>query len=444
MSKPSYPLWNDRTLSLVSMYNGIDLKGKSRQKTSLQCLMLLDNIHDFSHNRTKYSARSFDRFCGGTYNADVDQPCIFEILFAQLNKKSQIFSQFGLVTPIFTHDMFKKTGWEKAYLNLLIKSGTTNLKWMSRKNFMSSFFVLNCWSHDSMRKGHSNIIGDFKKANSKDISLLTAHLDGCGGTCTTLKKGMKDIKYPIIFSLPFPEGDKVVTYKYTPSKKSLIRTFPKKYGKGGIFDSKSPKRECNCTPGDGTDYCVTIGGKNQCPYKRVDVLNSDLMPTQDPTTEDSIVKEGKELYSYLDHKFGMGKGVTFNDIEFFVTAKALSDIAQCAEAEQRGCFLLTQDTMQMIIGAKIGTRMVDHGNREGYVYMSTEAISGYVYDIHSFMKASGVPIPPKTVLTTKTEFFKWVDYFGNKVVYCLKCLMYTLSFIFTTYGIYKGIKYKID
>jgi hypothetical protein len=255
---------------------------------------------------------------------------------------------------------------------------------------------------------------------------------------------MENLQYPIIFSLPFPEGDKMVTYKYSPQKKSLVRIFPKKYGKGGIFDSKAPDRECNCEPGDETDYCVNIGGKNRCPYKRVDVLSSKLMPYSDSTTEDSIVKEGNELYAYLDHKFGLGKGVTFNDIEFFVTAKALSDLAQCAEAEQRGCYLLTQDTMQMIIGAKIGARMIDHGNKIGYVYMSDAAIEGYVYDIHEYLKASGVPIPPKTVLTSTDKFMKWIRNFGRKVKYCLKCLMTTLVFIFVTYGVYKGVKYKMD
>ena len=75
--------------------------------------------------------------------------------------------------------MFKQSGWEKVYIDLLIKTDTTNLKWISRKNFMNSFFVLNCWVHDSTRKGHSNIFDDFKAANDKDISLLTAHFDGC-------------------------------------------------------------------------------------------------------------------------------------------------------------------------------------------------------------------------------------------------------------------------
>ena len=42
--KKPYTLWTDRTLSLVSMYTGIDLNGKSHQKESLQCLMFLDNI----------------------------------------------------------------------------------------------------------------------------------------------------------------------------------------------------------------------------------------------------------------------------------------------------------------------------------------------------------------------------------------------------------------
>ena len=146
----------------------------------------------------------------------------------------------------------------------------------------------------------------------------------------------------MIFSLSFPDGDKVVTYKYNPDKKSLVRIFLKKYR-----------------------------------------------------------KEGMDLYTYLEHRFGLGKGVTFNDVEFFVTPKALSDMAQCAEAEQRGCFLLTQDTMQMIIGAKIGARMIDYGNKPGTVYMSDTAISGYVYDIHTFMKSSGVPIPPNKVLFSK-------------------------------------------
>ena len=50
--KKPHTLCTDKTLSLVSMYIGIDLNGKLHQKESLQCLMLLDNIQDFTHNRS--------------------------------------------------------------------------------------------------------------------------------------------------------------------------------------------------------------------------------------------------------------------------------------------------------------------------------------------------------------------------------------------------------
>ena len=75
------------------MYNGIDLTGKQQQKASIQCLLLLDNIHDFSHNRTKekrstgetfitYDARSFDRFCGGSYDAKKKDHRVYLRLFS--------------------------------------------------------------------------------------------------------------------------------------------------------------------------------------------------------------------------------------------------------------------------------------------------------------------------------------------------------------------------
>jgi hypothetical protein len=448
MNKSDFPLWKQREISLISMYNGISLKGKPKQLESIQSLMLLDNLHDFSHNRSNsnkditYNSRGIDSFCSG-YDAKTQPPCIFEIIFKQLNKKSLPFSQFGKNTPIFTRDMFIKIGWEKALLKILIKSGATNLKWMPRKEFMNSFFAINCWSHDSMRKGHDLITNELTGLGTEEKGLITAHLDGCGGTCKTLKKTFDEAPNPISFHLPFPTGDEHVMYRYDPKKRILERKFPKKYGKGGVFNIANPKRECNCTPGDGTNYCVNIGGKNQCPYKRVDVLDDTLLPTSNSLTEDSIVIEGRELYQYLDHKYGSGKGVTFDDIEFFITAKCLSDLAQAAEAKQRKCFLITQDTMQMILGAKIGTRVIDYGNKIGSVFMSNEAMNGYIIDIQKKLKASGIPVFNSNQLSSDS-IANYLKTFRRKVFYCLKCLVMVLVFFYTSHAINIPGKLKND
>lgn len=45
-------------------------------------------------------------------------------------------------------------------------------------------------------------------------------------------------------------GETFITYDARSFDRFCGGSFPKQYGKGGVFDSKNPRRECNYVPGD--------------------------------------------------------------------------------------------------------------------------------------------------------------------------------------------------
>lgn len=458
MSSKIKEIWISKTPSLIRLYTGIGFDGKQHQRRSVQSLMLLDNIHDFGHDRKGYDSHLMDGFCDTKEYGSFDGgefSCIFTLILKKLNQISMIFSTNGKKN-IFTYEMFKIVGWEKFFLTIL-HDKTTNIKTIPKSSW-KTFSILRCWSRDTTKKQHESI-KTFLKDNSNYTSLATSHFDACGGTCEDFDETVKNSPPgSILFELPFPTGKDNVMYKYDPKQGILQRKFPKKYGRGTVFNELlEDGRECICTKGDETIDCIPIAPGStmrRCFYRRVDKLSVDDYKGKSVVPQDSIQKVASELYKYLDYKYpGGGTKASFNDIEFFLTAKALSDMAQCSEAKLRNCYLLTQDTMQLIIGCKLGTQMIDYGGKKGTVTLSDSSIVAYIYDIEKFLKKKGIEMPPISVLKsedTVDKYIKKVEIALDKPSYkkdsefigfCLKCIFYLLYY-FAIKGFYwtkKGV-----
>jgi len=333
--------------------------------------------------------------------------------------------------------MFKIVGWEKLFLYIL--QDHTNITTIKKSVWEKTFFVLKCWSQDSTNKKQKSI-KTLLRSNSNYVGLATAHFDACSGTCkpfvdTTIAMGPNSWE----FELPFPSGNKYVMYRYNSNKGILSRKFPKKYGRGTVFNKMMKDgRECRCTAGDGTNDCIpivpgSVMGKRRCFYRRSDILKVSEYKYKSDVPQDSLQKIAHELYEYLDYKYpGGGKKASFEDIEFFITEKALSDMAQCAEAKLRNCYLLTQDTMQLIIGCKLGAQMIDYGGKYGTVTISNSTIIAYIYDIQSFLSAKGIAMPHKSSLKSKKVVSKYVrnTSFADIAGYCLNCIFYLLYYFY--------------
>jgi len=392
-------IWISKSSSLIGLYTGIGSDGSQHQRKSVQSLMLLDNLHDFGHNRRGYNSHLMDGFCDPKKYDRGKFPCIFKIILNKLNQTSLIFSRDG--NYIFTYEMFKIIGWEKIFLSILLDH--TNITTMPKSLWSKTFFILKCWSQDTTKKAHKSI-KTFLETNSNYVGLATSHFDACGGTCKSFSETVKNSPPgSILFNLPFPSGNDNVLYEYDAKQGILQRTFPQKYGRGTVFNELlKDGRECKCTAGDKTNDCIPIApgshmGKRRCFFRRVDKLSVDNYKGKSTVPQDSIQEVASELYQYLDYKYPSGETkASFNDIEFFITVKALSDMAQCAEAKIRNCYLLTQDTMQLIIGCKLGVQMIDYGGKK--VIVSNPTIIAYIYDIQDFLAKKGIKMPPTSAL----------------------------------------------
>jgi hypothetical protein len=466
MNEKIQSIWQSKATSLIAMYTGNGSDGSNYHRESVQSLMLLDNLHDFGHNRTSYKADMMDIFCDpskfGTFDGG-HFTCIFTIILKKLNETSFIFSDDN--NDIFTYEMFKMVGWEKVFLSILLDH--TNITTMPKSSWEKTFFVLHCWSQDSTKKAQKSI-KTLLSENSNYKGLVTSHFDACGGTCETFSDTVASAgPHTWEFDLPFPTGNENVMYKYDPHNGVLMRKFPKKYGNGTVFSTLlKDGRECRCSSGDSTKDCIPIKpgevlGKRRCFFRRADVLALENYPGKSDIPQDSIQELGYELYEYLDYKYpGGGTKASFKDIEFFITAKGLSDMAQCAEAKLRNCYLLTQDTMQLIIGCKLGAQMIDYGGKLGTVTVSIPTIVSYIYDIQSFLAAKGIGMPPKSALKSKAAVSEYdkktkivlstpakISSFARACVSCLFYLLYYFAkkgFYWTRRGVvFLGSRMKI-
>lgn len=412
---------------------------RSSNSNSFKALIVLDNIHDFGHDRKTtskqpdYHPHNMDKYCDPT-NYNKKYSCILMILLKTLNKYTN--AAIG-VPDLFTPDFFV-AGWETAYRDLLLKEGDIVIP-VNRSDFWNTIYVLPCFTKDFPIKSAKSITDDFiKKTGAKQKYLTTAHFDGCGGTCTLFGNITDPKGHPppnFIFSIPTTIGE--VLYKYDNSEQSLYRKFPKKYGKGTSYDEQSDvnsKKRCICSAGDGTVDCVNVGGVDKCFYNRVDRLSSDMYQ-MDPDVQDTLYDTAENMYKYLDYKYSQDPNwtVTYNDIKFFVTLKALGDLGQIVEAKLRGCYLFTGDKMQFILGAKMGAMMIDTiAKPRSKIYFSKQGALRYVTYLGLALKKSGVDVEGKSVEEMKGS----LQYLKSKAGRCLQCVLKLLIYFAVTFGLY--------
>ncbi len=427
------------TWNATVKYNLIELF-RSTNSNSFKALIVLDNIHDFGHDRKSDSSQSdyythdMDNYCDPSYYNE-KYSCIFNLLLETLNKYTNDAIQ---VTNLFTPEFFV-TGWESKYVDLLLNAGDIIIP-VNRKDFWSTVDVLPCFTKDYPIKSVKSITQDFiMSENIRHDYLVTAHFDGCGGTC----KGFDQVTDPLgnpppnfIFSIPTTIGD--VIYQYDNDERSLKREFPKEYGKGTVYDDTYNTKRCICNAGEGTTDCVNDGGTHKCFYDRVDKLSNGLYK-MDSNVQDTVHSTATNMYKYLDYKHAKDPNwvATYKDIDFFVTLKALGNLAQIVESKIRNCYLFTGDNMQFILGAKMGAMMIATMKKPFLkIYFSKIGAIRYVTYLGLALKKSGVDVEGKSVIEMKDILVYLTKNAGKCIQGALKMLIYfALSFkmYFTAY-----------
>ena len=110
--------------------------------------------------------------------------------------------------------------------------------------------------------------------------------------------------------------------------KEISRKFNDPYGNGGT-NIKACKKNNN----------------DNCDYIRADKVNNVYLTNVQDHLEEQATNAIKAINDGADSTF-------------FLTLKALGDYMQLIEAKKRGYFFITQDTMQFLIGAYIGTKVI--------------------------------------------------------------------------------------
>jgi hypothetical protein len=414
---------------------------RSSNSNSFKALIVLDNIHDFGHDRKSSSGQpdflthEMDKYCDPRhYNGKYS--CIFVLLLDTLNKYT--YKAIG-VTDMFTPPFFV-TGWETKFRDLLLKAGDILIP-VKREDFWNTVYILPCISKDYPISKATSISKEFKtKIGARHDYLTTAHFDGCGGTCTTFDNvtdpTTEHVPPNFIFNIPTTIGD--VLYSYKNTERSLERKFPKKYGKGTSYNIEPNNRKrCICTIGDGTKDCINDGGVDKCFYDRVDKIRNDSY-SMDSNIQDTVQDTAKNLYKYLDHKHEQDPlwMATYSDIEFFVTLKALGDLAQLVEAKIRNCYLFTGDKIQFILGAKMGAMVIDTVTKPYVkIYFSKLGALQYVNYLGTALRKVGVDIEGKSVKEMKSISKTMSEYTGHCLQSVLKLLIYfalNMGFYYTS------------
>ena len=399
----SNDIWIDKKDALMLMY-------KDKTIHSVQCLMVLDNIHDFNVSRES-DLRKVNKWCDPNLyeeeKSNTKGNCIFTMLFNKLNKMTKIY---GLV---FTKGMFS-TGWEKQFLKVIITE--KYIYNIPTKIFMCDYLKnSDCkgWSLDVGNPLTKNLkikltseYDPIKKNESQPTKLLSSIFDGNKSTTSDIKNNSSSNFDFLLPYISYTDNEVPISYKWTNdiNGKFLERKFPDKWGKGNV--KIHSKRSCFCE-NNSTKDCNII--EKKCPWKRTDKVYS----TEKYNVDDNLKNITKNILTYLKHKYGYkpSKFVSFDDLEFFFTLKCLGDFAQCLEAEKRNLFLMTADSMQMIIGTKVGAKMIDKTSRVNIAISNNTAIDFVIKSQHillqntSIIFKNGLPIIPKKLIKKISETY---------------------------------------
>ena len=452
-----FNLWIEKSNSLVRLYTGKQSDGIIDHRRSIQCLMLMDNMHDFGKSRKNavndYKPDFYNIYCNAD-NYNEKYSCIMLIILKKLNDISLIFSIDG--NNIFTKEMFKITSWEKAFREVLIQAGV-GIYVMPTKMFIPTIpATINCWSKDYSKNTTSIQNQLIEKLGQTSTILLTSHLDGCGGTCGKIgwHGAVENVEKDFEFNIPLPTGDgnEIIKYKYNhydddgKSNGVLTRTFPKRWGKGNTKytdkDNEYNNRLCSC--GGIIDETKPCWDKT-CPYKRVDTLDSKYYKKTSTIPNDTIGTLMNDFYAYINHMYPLPDGsqlLKYEQLEFFITTKCLGDFAQAAEAKARNCFFIASDGMQFIMGSKIGTKVLDSGVTKGnVVFFSETGVEGYIYNIFNVITKSGIAIPTPDIISEPEKVSRYYTINESTFIsglknvfkisyFCLKCLLTALRYFY--------------
>jgi hypothetical protein len=325
MSKLSQ-YWNERKLLLKKMV-------LNNTVTSVKCLLLLDNIHDWGKPVT-----GFDNYCKKSKTTKCFVTIVINILNIEQQKITKIENLF--IIPMFD------PGWEKEFLIVLYNVGT-GIKLINNIKF-NKIFMSNknnyCWASDAIDKKESKTKTKLENAiNNTKTQLITGYLDACPSN-QYIKSSSEALLNAKKFMFTIP-GITQGNTKYELKNNIFTRVFPSKLGKGSNWDNE--KRTCTKKCKNKTE-CT-------CDWNRVDSFG----PNNDTNcnTSDSLNIINNNLITYLN-KFVIDRDATYEDFEFFVTLKTYGDVAQVVEASYLNCWFQTTDSMQFILGCKFGCKML--------------------------------------------------------------------------------------
>ena len=362
----------------------------------IKLLLMFDNIHDFGKNRgdnkdpsNSYHTSNFKSVCNANTPQDDSDFCF--INYIQKNHIMPLSQEIGrtfnfdvnwkitkdtttnLINNVFSNnwefELLKKLGSELNYIGTyefhVIDANKTFIRTILSPTLPGGNFgdIVN----DTMSPNDTKLLRrilNFNKTNNNIVfnhkKLLNSIFDGYSGS--TPKDGdpntydvyeNKHLYIPFPYNNPNPinpnntENIIYTSYRDQTLKKHVIRNFPVRFGTGGSNDR-------------------TTGS-----YDRADNVTIESTGTDDKNIDHltTVAKSAKNLLSRdMSRTPPPNANMLFaDDISFFITLKALGDFTQLLEAKIRNAIFITQDSMQFIIGAFIGTKMLKVGS-DGKIY----------------------------------------------------------------------------
>ena len=318
---------------------------------SINKLLMFDNIHDFNKPRKSYKPAQFGVLC----NRDTENCLVNFLLREIMGVNSTLYSSMKV---IYGRNYFG-SGWEAHLLDFL--ANDEYISYIETTTFNS--FTDNIlrefqedkseilWSHDTLSELERPMVDYFRE---RDIYLktilLTSAFDGYPGSfpdCSQSEEQGFDVNVRNIY-----DSTQTINYNNGESHNLIQRNFPNKFGVGGV-NSRS---------------CISEGGYTDafhrgCPI-RADVV-SDLCSRSSDKVQDHLSLVAEEaIWNIRETKKSSRGRIRIDELfnksntGFFLTLKAMGDYMQLVEAKEKGVVFVTQDSMQFLIGAKIGVKII--------------------------------------------------------------------------------------
>lgn len=331
-------------ITLFRNYCGSDITLCSKTN-NMKSILLFDNIHDFGKSREGYVPKQFNMICN-----DNDPNCIVNYLLRLIGDKTigNFYDQY----KITDNRNYFGSQWELHLLQVLTeKQNRTYIPYIGTTTYddiVNKLLEINppiLWAHDTVSPTERMIMSNLQKTNK--IVLDSSAFDGFKETFPNMEDPGRCTIGEVKFSLENPYKNEMITYELGGNQ--LIRHFDSKYGTGGT-DTRS------CTTENGTD----------CDYIRTDVITNTCRASSQ--VADRVWKVASEAVDKINITKDQPRKKKVKDVPidlfdksdtgFFLTLKALGDLAQVLEAKDRNIVFFTQDSMQFLIGAVVGTKII--------------------------------------------------------------------------------------